>query len=344
MGGGTAEEKAVDRPSGDAVTTRMGFFGPTLTATVALALALAAPARGADTVVVSADRLTLNLENPGQRTVGRLVYRGGVALRSADRRFGGLSALQVSADGRSFVALSDTGIRFDGALLYDGGELAGVARVTATPLTGPDGQPIAGKLAADAEAVADDGAGGIVVAFERRHRLWRYPAGDGKAQPLAPPPDLDRAPANGGIEALARLADGRYLALTEDLATGSDDDTMGWIGKPGAWAGLSFVRRDGFKPTAAAVLPGGDVAVLERYYSLLGGAVARLRRIDRSDVSPGARLNGEILAVLERPLAVDNMEGVDARRGPDGETLLYLVSDDNFNPAQRTLLMMFELR
>jgi hypothetical protein len=39
------------------------------------------------------------------------------------------------------------------------------------------------------------------------------------------------------------------------------------------------------------------------------------------------------------------MEGVSARRGPNGETLVYVVSDDNFNaPLQRTLLMMFELR
>jgi hypothetical protein len=36
-------------------------------------------------------------------------------------------------------------------------------------------------------------------------------------------------------------------------------------------------------------------------------------------------------------------EGVDARRGPDRETLVYLMSDDNFSSLQRTLLLMFTL-
>lgn len=38
------------------------------------------------------------------------------------------------------------------------------------------------------------------------------------------------------------------------------------------------------------------------------------------------------------------MEGIAARLGPKGETLVYLLSDNNFSPLQQTLLMMFELR
>jgi hypothetical protein len=34
---------------------------------------------------------------------------------------------------------------------------------------------------------------------------------------------------------------------------------------------------------------------------------------------------------------------IDARRGPGGETLIYVLSDDNANPLQRTYLLMFEL-
>jgi hypothetical protein len=40
---------------------------------------------------------------------------------------------------------------------------------------------------------------------------------------------------------------------------------------------------------------------------------------------------------------VDNYEGVAAGRGPGGETVVYLISDDNTNPLQRTLLMQFRL-
>jgi hypothetical protein len=42
-------------------------------------------------------------------------------------------------------------------------------------------------------------------------------------------------------------------------------------------------------------------------------------------------------------MLVDNFEGIAARRGPKGETLIYLISDNNFRSGQRTLLMMFAL-
>ena len=50
-----------------------------------------------------------------------------------------------------------------------------------------------------------------------------------------------------------------------------------------------------------------------------------------------------MLATLERPLTVDNFEGLACRPGAGAETLLYLVSDDNFSQDQRTLLLMFSL-
>ncbi len=37
------------------------------------------------------------------------------------------------------------------------------------------------------------------------------------------------------------------------------------------------------------------------------------------------------------------MEGIAAVRGADGGALIYLVSDDNFNPLQNTILLMFRL-
>jgi len=40
---------------------------------------------------------------------------------------------------------------------------------------------------------------------------------------------------------------------------------------------------------------------------------------------------------------VDNMEGIDAHVTPEGGTVLTVVSDDNFSPIQRTLLLQFTL-
>jgi hypothetical protein len=42
-------------------------------------------------------------------------------------------------------------------------------------------------------------------------------------------------------------------------------------------------------------------------------------------------------------LNIDNMEGVAAHRSASGETILTLISDDNYSPLQRTLLMQFTI-
>jgi len=40
---------------------------------------------------------------------------------------------------------------------------------------------------------------------------------------------------------------------------------------------------------------------------------------------------------------IDNMEGLDAHITPQGDTVLTMVSDDNFSIIQRTLLLQFTL-
>jgi len=40
---------------------------------------------------------------------------------------------------------------------------------------------------------------------------------------------------------------------------------------------------------------------------------------------------------------IDNMEGIDAHVTPEGDTVLTMISDDNFSMIQRTLLLQFTL-
>jgi hypothetical protein len=40
---------------------------------------------------------------------------------------------------------------------------------------------------------------------------------------------------------------------------------------------------------------------------------------------------------------IDNMEGLSVHRSASGETVLTLVSDDNFSIIQRTILLQFTL-
>jgi hypothetical protein len=289
-------------------------------------------------IEVTAEHVPLNYRDHRIHTIGKLRYRGGLSLSAGEPHFGGLSGLIVSTDGARITAVSDMGYWLTGSLGYGAGDLISIADVAMGPLLAPDGTRTTGKLRGDAESITPDGRGGFLVGFEQTHRLWRYPTLAGRPTPVQAPKELSQAPANGGLEALAKLDDGRFLALTEQLA--APGGTRGWIGGPERWQPLSLVADGGFAPTAAAVLPGGDLLVLERRFPPVG---ARVLRIDAAWIKPGATLDGEELARLEGATVVDNLEGIAARKGSNGETLIYLLSDDNFNPLQQTLLLMFEL-
>ena len=314
-----------------------------------VAVVAAAGAAGLAPGLAAAAPLTLDVTpvplsagTPERDTVGRLRYRGGLHLSAGDNRFGGLSALGISADGRRLVALSDAGHRFSARLVYDrAGNLAGLGDADLGSLAGLDGRPLLSKADGDAEAMSPGVEGEIIVAFERRHRLWRYRPGVVVPEPLPPPQEMADLPFNNGVEALALLADGSLLALSE--GSGGRAAAVGWISDRGGWSVLTYRTADGFRVTGAATLPGGDVVVLERLFTLRGDNAIRIKRIAAAAIKAGARLDGEIIAELRPPLTVDNFEGIEARRGPRGEVLIYLVSDDNFNVDQRTLLLMFEL-
>lgn len=309
-----------------------------------LAGALGPPAAwAAEAVAVEASPIALNPRDPSQSGVGSLRWRGGLQLRSADRRFGGLSDLVVSPDGARLTAISDQGSFLTARLVYDArGFLSGVADAALSPLLDPQGRPLEGKRSQDAESLAKLRDGSFVVGFERWHRIWRYAPGlGGPAQPLAPPKGLERAPDNSGIETLVALSEDRLLALTEETA--KKGVAEGWLRVGGRWKPIAY-RLDGrLRPSGGCRLPSGDVALVERRYEPAAGVTARIRRVPAASVVPGAVMEGAVVATLARPLAVDNFEGLACRAGTGAETLLYLLSDDNFSADQRTLLLMFSL-
>jgi hypothetical protein len=159
---------------------------------------------------------------------------------------------------------------------------------------------------------------------------------------LKGPDDIAQQPLNSGIEGLTRLCDRRLLAISEGAASGPGA-VKAWVFDGKQWKPLSYVTTGSFKPTDAATLPDCNLVVLERSFSPAEGVRARVAVVQAKTIRPGATLRGEEIAVMIPPVTVDNMEGIAARRGENGETLLYLVSDDNFSGFQRTLLMMFEL-
>ena len=197
----------------------------------------------------------------------------------------------------------------------------------------------------DAEALELDAAGNLLVSFERDHRVWRYPGGEDAfsrpSQPLPRAPAFAGLPRNGGLEALATLADGRLLALSE--AQDSLGRYFAFLYDGAGWSALYYRSADGFAPTGAARMPSGDILVVERRFTVLGGFAVRISRIALGDIEPGATFSGQEIAAFAPPLTYDNLEGIAVLPGPDSGVRIALVSDDNFSPVQRTLLLMFRL-
>lgn len=256
--------------------------------------------------------------------------------------FGGFSGLSFDPETSRLLAVSDQGYWLSADLVFDAaGDLSGLGNARLRPLLDHEGKPHTSKVRADAEELLAMDQGRFLVSFERDHRLEIASPGEA-ARPFDSPEGLAQASANSGIEAMARLGDGRYFLLTEDLSAG-DGWIRGWVGEPGAWTALRYPRFSTFKPTAAARLKDGDVVVLERHFAPLTGVAIRIVRFGPEAFSDETLPDPHVLATLRMPLNIDNMEAVTVVRRAGEKERLLIMSDDNFNPLQRTLILQFEL-
>lgn len=262
---------------------------------------------------------------------GRLAPVGLLEIDTRAWGFGGFSGLHLAAD-LTLTAVSDRGHWWQAPLSLSPLAL-GPARHG--PLRDAAGHPL-GRGGTDAEALLRLPDGSWLVGFERRHQIARYLRLDGPALPFGAPPGLAAAPANGGLESLALLPDGRLLAITESLVRG--DGRAAWIGRDGRWEERIYQPASGFSPTDAAAL-GQGVLVLERDFSLFGGFRARLAYV--ADLSR-PQLVGETWLDLPPDAPAENWEAVATARTSEG-ALVALLTDDNQSPFQKTLLAIFRL-
>ncbi len=278
--------------------------------------------------------------HPNEKRVGTLIYRGGLELRSGAREFGGWSDLAVNDDGSEILSISDEAHWLRAHLTYDAnGDLAGANSAEIAPMLDMQGRALRGKEG-DAEGLtlerSGDLYGMVAVSFERNVRVWRYDLSHGfEAKPTNVPIGhwVDALHDNRQLEAVTLWKPDTLLAFAETKVNEGDD----LLGAMEAYPGNG--------KTAVTRMLSGGLYMLERRFSFLGGLGMELRHIAPSEIREGARLNGEVLANLSfQDANIDNMEGIAVRRGPKGEIFLYIISDDNYSPLQRTLLLMFEVK
>ena len=301
----------------------------------------------AEPLELDATPVPLHEENESFTRIGELDYLGGLRLSSSDPRFGGLSGLAVSSDGRRLSFVTDAGSWIRAIPRYDPrGRLIGLTAAEIGPLLRPGGQPLRKKRESDAESLSRI-RDGLLVSFEHDHRFLFYGGGTNpflnRPILIKAPPIPGRAARNRGIEAATYLPDGRVFAVSENVPENAPH-VKAWVRVNHRWRTLAYERTTLFHPTGAATLPDGDVLILERRFTYVGGFAARLVRLPAPALRSGKFVSGQELARLEPPLIEDNFEGVDVWRDGAGRTLIYLISDDNFFPLQRTILLLFSLR
>jgi hypothetical protein len=280
---------------------------------------------------------------------GELEYRSGLVLTSRFRGFGGLSGLRLDAKGERFIAISDKGGWFTGRIVYKGREMVGLDDVEASPMLGPDGKPITSRGWFDSEALALDGSL-VYVGLERVNQILRFDFAKGftraHGELIQLPLGVRKLPYNKGIEALVVVPKGlplagTLIAISERGLDAQGNITAFLIGKT---MGLFSIRRtDDFDVSDAVLLPSGALLILERKFSWLGGVGIRIRRTALASIAPGAVIDGPSIFEADLGHEIDNMEGIDAHVTPEGDTVLTMVSDDNFSLIQRNLLLQFTL-
>lgn len=329
-----------------------------------------------ETIGLTAKPVPLQALNASRRQVGELNFVGGFQLSSPDKRFGGLSGIDVLDDG-NLLAISDQG---DFVWIDLGGDGLTPKAARISTMHDAKGELLQGKTDGDAEGLAVNG-GTALVSYERNHRVLAFDLGEcgaaargapivfgayGEPLPQAFSDAKADVDANQGPEPLAVTRDW-YLFTGIETKVGGESllsarpiearpefglrvggDAPEFVGLDVLETGRkgrdvrAFSLHRSFSPLA-----GNAITIVETYFA---------RELDQA--SPPARIAGEIdersryrfkpqlaskLAELNILFNIDNFEGIAAKELPDGRVRLYVMSDDNFSPSQRTLLFVFDI-
>lgn len=195
----------------------------------------------------------------------------------------------------------------------------------------------------DGKAVA------VRVGFEHLTRVADFNLIDGKPRGAAKeytiPSWITRQRNNGSLESLCIAPTnspvaGSTLMILEDVRD-QNGNHRAWLSGKRDGGILSVRAENGFRPTACAFTQTGDLLILYRDVGIFGFSM-QLRMVKAQDVQKGNALFGEKLLDANGG-DVDNMEGLATHLGPKGETIITILSDDNFRGWERTLLLQFEL-
>jgi hypothetical protein len=281
---------------------------------------------------------------------GSLEFRGGLVLTSRHPAFGGISAIHVEVGGNHFIAITDRGSWLRGRIVYRDGRPVGVADAEMAPILGSDGKPLAARGWYDVESLTErDGM--LYVGIERVEQIVRFDyRRDGlraRGQPITVPSEFKTLAFNKSLECLASAPQGSPLATALIAVTehslDKDGNLRSFILDGDVATSFSVKRTDDFDVSDCTVLPPGELLLLERRFSPARGLAMRIRRIPLAGIKANVVADGRSMIEADLGYQIDNMEGIAVHNTASGETIVTLVSDDNFSVIQRNLLLQFAI-
>ena len=317
---------------------------------LAVVVAVAAPryATGLVRVVIDATPVTsFDNRDPSKVRFGNLEFRGGLALESKYPAFGGISGIHVEPGGNRFIAVTDKGSWLRGRIIYRDGRPAGIADTEMAPILGQDGRPLAARGWYDTESLAErDGI--LYVGIERVEQIVRFDyRRDGllaRGQPINVPADFKTLTYNKSLECVAAPQHGSLageLIAVSEKSLDAAGNLRSFVLGTNRVTRFSVKRTDEFDVSDCTILPPDDLLLLERRFSFVRGIAIRIRRVPISSLKEGVVVDGRTMIEADLAYEIDNMEGISIHRTTGGETIITIVSDDNFSVLQRNLLLQF---
>jgi len=260
-------------------------------------------------------------------------YLGSYDWRLSDRQFGGFSAIELSADGMGFVALTDRGSIARGTFIRDKDTIIGIELSALRRLLGPTRAPLADDFS-DSEGLAIGPDKTLYISFENEGGIRSFADVDQPGSELMAAREFNHFQANDGLEALAVGPDGVLYTMPERSGLATRPFPVFRL-KDGIWDQPFTIARTGpFLIAGADIGPDGRLYILERDFAGIGFR-SRVRRFDLDGS------NAE--TVLETGLRThDNLEGISVWKDAHGLRMT-LISDDNFRAFQRTEIVEYRL-
>ncbi len=316
-----------------------------------LAALLAAPVAAQDAyqepLTIEATELRVFDRATPDNRYGPLTFLGGLDLNSSHRSFEGLSGLTMIGDTLLIVTDQGNWLRATLENMPDGRPV-GVRNAVISALLDADGEPIGSKRMADAEAI-DIIGNEVWVSSERNRPLRAYALTDnaltGPARlPFGAEPPLPSRD-NLGPEAMVHVTEGplagETLVFLEEPPRQAANPTAARLTASGEVLRFAVQRQEGFAITGAAMMPGGDIVIVERRFSWGDGIFMRLKLLPAAEIANGA-VQGRLLLHADGATLIDNMEGIAVSPHENGP-IITLISDDNGNFFQRTVLLRFQI-